>query len=142
MSPALKHEIPQRVVAQFGLANNPLFLVERTENLFLIRDADQGLAEGERRLGLVAINRVDVEARQAEVEIELDPQPGEASYTMTAGDLVGAIGAVARDEDFAEVRIAPNSDLPEDTQLAQLVGPQELKSSNPQVKPYAFEIAA
>lgn len=143
MSPALKNEQPQGFIARFGTANNPLFLVERGtgENSFLIRDADQGLDESERRLGLVAIDHVDAEARQAEVEVELNAQAGEASYKMTPGDLVAAIGAVVKAEDLVEVEITADSNVPPNM-LDQITGPQELKSSNPEVEPFEFQIAA
>jgi hypothetical protein len=58
---------------------------------------------------------------------------------MLPGDIVSAIGAVAKAEHAKEIKLTAN--LPA-YMLERVLGPAELRSSDPASEPFEFQIAA
>lgn len=148
MSPSRQQIQPTRPIAEFGRQDNPLFRVQKgripgkesgeDKELFVISDADDALPES--RIGAGELGNIDAEAGTADLGLEIDSSRSEATYELSAGDIVGAIGAVAKDSHVTEVRLA-DVKLPS-YMIDRLVGPAEFVGSSPNSKPFAFEIAA
>lgn len=149
MSPSRRQLKPARVIDEFGKKHNPLFLVEEgrlpsednepdDRETFLIRDSDQALPN--RLIAAGELDNIDTETGVADLQLEVDIQSSEPTYKLESGDIVAAIGAVARDAEVTEVRVT-DTNLPA-YMLEKIVGPAELFSANPEVEPYEFKIAA
>lgn len=148
MSPSRQQIQPTRPIAEFGEKENPLFRVEHGQipgqdeaddkELFLISDADDALPET--LIGAGELDNINPEAGTADLGLELDTHRSESTYELSPGDIVGAIGAVAKDSHVTEVRLA-DVQLPSRI-LDRIVGPAELASNNPDSEPFEFKIAA